>query len=115
MRDTCRVGQQGVHARLRRAMARAILPTRNKPCDAPLPTVRHRRFAAAKRRLAQGRHPVACDAMHEGSLNGGIGKIFRKISSAFHRLDQLVVEAFVGQENGTFGFHSRDRRLDLSR
>ena len=115
MRDTCRVGQQGVHARLRRAMARAILPTRNKPCDAPLPTVRHRRFAEAERRLPQGGAPLHATRCIEASLSRGIGKIFRKISSALHRLDQLVVEAFVGQENGTFGFHSRDRRIDLSR
>src|SRR5438552_1689288 len=70
MRDTCRVGQQGVHARRRRAMARAILPTRNKPCAAPLPTVRHRRVEAAQRRVAQGRQPVARDEQLEGQVDG---------------------------------------------
>jgi hypothetical protein len=61
----------------------------------------------------------------EGSLSRGTRKVvgekseclkdFLCIPTALHSLNQLVVEALVRQENGTFGFHSRNRRVDISR
>ncbi len=59
-----------------------------------------------------------------GSLSRGIRKVvgerseclkdFLCMSTALHSLDQLVVEALVRQENGTFGLHSSNRRVDIS-
>jgi hypothetical protein len=37
------------------------------------------------------------------------------VSAAAHALEQLVVEAFVGQENGARRLHARNRRRDVPR
>ncbi len=65
--------------------------------------------------------PCQCAA---GSLSRGIRKVvgerseclkdFLCMSTALHSLNQLVVEALVRQENGTFGLHSSNRRVDIS-
>jgi hypothetical protein len=63
-------------------------------------------------------------ASASGALNCRIRKVVEKVeclktlfrtSTVLHGLNQLVVEALVRKENGAFGFHSRNRRVDIAR
>src|SRR5262249_55120041 len=72
--------------------------------------------ARAVRCRDDGRYLLSCRIIGQvvGKRPEGLRHSFR-MPAALNRLDQLVVERLVRQENRTFGFHARDRGFYVAR